>query len=237
MSSFGTLYTYPNNYRVFRVRSSPLPCFPRHLLTSPQVHVAAKLNGLKLDTPEFTMGTTNKTPEFLEKFPLGKVPTLEVHATDSTPAVYLAEGPAIAHYVASQGPASGQLLGRTPQEQAKIQQYIWHAETEIYGNTLIKLLMNLGYRPKNEEVEKQGLEGLERMLAVYEKILKGQKWVAGTEEYSMADLSTAGALYWGLKNWYGKGFAEKYPAVKEWYERLLAVPEVKEFYGEPEYQQ
>lgn len=59
MAPFGTIYTYPGNFRVHRAQ------------------VIAALNGLELNIPEFAMGVTNKTPEFLAKFPLAKVPAFE----------------------------------------------------------------------------------------------------------------------------------------------------------------
>jgi len=54
--SFQTLYTYPENFRAYKVLA------------------AANYSGfnLKVDA-SFQYGTTNRTPEFLAKFPLGKV--------------------------------------------------------------------------------------------------------------------------------------------------------------------
>ena len=74
--SFGTVYSYPNNPRVIKVR--PLP--PPQTTSSPnkkQTHAVANLNGLQIDEAPFQMGVTNRTPEFLSKFPLGKIPAFE----------------------------------------------------------------------------------------------------------------------------------------------------------------
>lgn len=57
--SLQTLYTYPDNWRAYK----PL--------------IAAQYSGVPItvasSAPEFQFGVTNKTPEFLKKFPLGKV--------------------------------------------------------------------------------------------------------------------------------------------------------------------
>lgn len=51
-----TLYTYPENFRGYKVQA------------------AANYSGFNLNVDAgFQYGTTNKTPEFMAKFPLGKV--------------------------------------------------------------------------------------------------------------------------------------------------------------------
>ena len=54
-----TLYTYPESFRAAKVL------------------IAAQYSGVSVrvvsEPPEFVLGETNKTPEFLSKFPLGKV--------------------------------------------------------------------------------------------------------------------------------------------------------------------
>merc|ERR1712234_33513 len=75
----GTLYTYPDNFRAQKAL------------------VAAKYSGADLKIAEdFVFGESNKAPEFLKKFPLGKVPAFE--GSDGT---LLTESNAIAYYVAN----------------------------------------------------------------------------------------------------------------------------------------
>ena len=54
-----TLYTYPDNFRAYKVL------------------IAAQYSGAALkvvsDPPYFELGKTNRSPDFLTKFPLGKV--------------------------------------------------------------------------------------------------------------------------------------------------------------------
>ena len=57
-----TLYTYPESFRAAKVL------------------IAAQYSGASVrvvsEPPEFILGETNKTEEFLSKFPLGKVRTV-----------------------------------------------------------------------------------------------------------------------------------------------------------------
>jgi elongation factor 1-gamma len=73
------LYTYPENFRAYKVQ------------------IAAEYSGCKLkvvsEPPEFVLGQTNTTPEFLSKFPFGQVPAFET--PDGTP-IY--QSNAIAYY-------------------------------------------------------------------------------------------------------------------------------------------
>lgn len=59
MVAIGKIYTYPNNPRVFKAL------------------IAAKYNGQTVEESIVQMGVDNKKPEFLTKFPLGKVPAFE----------------------------------------------------------------------------------------------------------------------------------------------------------------
>lgn len=64
------------------------------------------MNGLEIDIPPFVMRETNRTPDFLSKFPLGKVPAFE-----GADGFCLTESVAIATYLAKSGPKADQLLG------------------------------------------------------------------------------------------------------------------------------
>ena len=52
--------------------------------------IIAKYNGVEITVPPFEMGKDNKTPAFLAKSPMGKVPVLE------TPSGCICEAAAIA---------------------------------------------------------------------------------------------------------------------------------------------
>ena len=54
---------------------------------------AAAISGLEIELPPFEFGVTNKSPEFVQKFPLAKIPAFE-----DNEGFRLIEGTAIARY-------------------------------------------------------------------------------------------------------------------------------------------
>ncbi|RHZ54437.1 hypothetical protein CDV55_104865 [Aspergillus turcosus] len=209
--SFGTLYSYPNNPRVMKILA------------------AANLNALSIQTPTFQIGTDNRTPEFLSKFPFGKVPAFE--GADGTKVV---ESDAIAQYVAESGPAAAQLLGTTPVERAAIRQWICFADGEVQGPMIQLVLPRLGYTAFDESVEKKGLEKLERSLGYLDGHLRGRKWIA-TEELSLADISVAAAFYWAFAFIIDQEMRQKYPFVVSWFEKTVESEGVKQAFGEKKF--
>ncbi|XP_036818415.1 elongation factor 1-gamma-like [Oncorhynchus mykiss] len=89
----GTLYTYPQNWRASKAQ------------------IAAQYSGACLkvasSAPAFTFGQTNRTPAFLNNFPLGKVPAFQ-----GDDGFCLFERNAIAHYLSNEA-----LRGSSPQAQ------------------------------------------------------------------------------------------------------------------------
>ncbi|XP_055610604.1 elongation factor 1-gamma-like [Uranotaenia lowii] len=71
----GTLYTYLDNFRVYKA-------------------LIAALLPSSLVSPNFVFGETNKSADFLKKFPFGKVPAFE-----TADGKVLTESNAIAYYV------------------------------------------------------------------------------------------------------------------------------------------
>ena len=94
----GTLYTYPENWRAFKAL------------------IAAQYSGAQVRVlsapPHFHFGQTNRTPEFLRKFPAGKVPAFE-----GDDGVCVFESNAIAYYVSNE-----ELRGSTPKAAAQVVQ-------------------------------------------------------------------------------------------------------------------
>ncbi|KAA8651366.1 hypothetical protein EYZ11_000936 [Aspergillus tanneri] len=211
MAPFGTIYSYPNNPRVMKIQAS------------------ANLNGLELAMADFAMGQTNRSPEFLAKFPLGKVPAFE------TPdGVKLVESDAITQYVAESGPLAGQLLGSTTTKRAQIRQWIAFADGEVLEPVMKLALWRVKLHPYNEAIETASLARLERALAYLEKHLADRTWVA-TDELSLADITLAAALVWGVSMSIDAEMRAKYPTVISWYERVIESEGVKQAFGEKKY--
>lgn len=190
----------------------------------------ANLNGLELAIPEFAMGKTNRTPEFLSKFPLGKVPALE--AADGTT---LFESDAIAQYIAESGPAAEQLVGSTPAKRATIRQWICFAQGEVQDPVTQLILWRFGLRPYDAKIEETSIARLERSLESLETHLKDRVWLVEGEKLSLADITLASALIWGFSMAIDAEMRQKYPSVIAWYERTLEVDGVQEAFGEKKY--
>uniref|UniRef100_A0A8C9ZW29 Eukaryotic translation elongation factor 1 gamma n=1 Tax=Sander lucioperca TaxID=283035 RepID=A0A8C9ZW29_SANLU len=123
-----TLYTYPENWRAFKAQ------------------IAAQYSGARLkvasSSPAFTFGQTNRTPAFLNNFPLGKVP-----AYQGDDGFCLFESNAIAHYLSNDA-----LRGATPQAAAQVLQWVSFADSEIIPPASAWVFPTLGIMQFNKQV-------------------------------------------------------------------------------------
>src|SRR5262249_26986428 len=155
--------------------------------------------------PDYKFRETNKTTDYLSKFPLGKVPAIE------TPGgLHIAESRAIARYVAASGPKSEQLLGSTPEERAVIDMRLEHDAQEFGANCLPALNPRFGHAPHDPQKEADGLAKVEVIIGIMEDNLKKHKWIAGTSDYSMADLAVAQTVFAANKFWLGREWRDKH---------------------------
>uniref|UniRef100_A0A8D2P1R4 Eukaryotic translation elongation factor 1 gamma n=1 Tax=Zosterops lateralis melanops TaxID=1220523 RepID=A0A8D2P1R4_ZOSLA len=125
-----TLYTYPENWRAFKAL------------------IAAQYSGARLRVasapPQFSFGHTNRSPQFLKKFPLGKVPAFE---GDDGFCVF--ESNAIAYYVSTE-----ELRGSTPEAAAAVLQWVNFADSDVVppASTWEK---DSGKKDKDKDKEKE----------------------------------------------------------------------------------
>ncbi|KAH8671479.1 hypothetical protein BX600DRAFT_249257 [Xylariales sp. PMI_506] len=177
MAPFGTLYTLKD-----RVHSRARKIF-----------AVAALSELELEVfPDFKPGITIGTKEFLEKFPLGKIPTLET-ASGFT----LIESSAIASYIANSGPRREQLVGATAEERAPNQQWVLFNDLQV-ETTLSELT---GWRWSiedfSEQKEAKAAAKLTRWLDFYENHLRSRVWFVNSDNAgpSLADLTVGATLF------------------------------------------
>ncbi|KAK4238787.1 glutathione S-transferase [Achaetomium macrosporum] len=214
MAPFGKLYTYPGNLRVQRVQA------------------LAAMNGLEVEiVPDFQMGVTNKTPGFLAKFPLGKVPAFE--SADGT--FFLTESQAIARYVAESGPKAEELLGRDARERALIEQWACFAEQELVANMLPPVLMCVAKLwAYDQAAYDRSLQVLERAVKRVEVALQGGKKYLVGDRLTFADVMVAAALTAAAKYVFDAEMRKEVPAVVSYMKAMLEVPEMKQYFGELE---
>jgi elongation factor 1-gamma len=185
----------------------------------------AALNGLELEIPPgFEFGKTNKTPEYLAKFPLGKIPSLE------TPSgYYLTETNAICFYLAESGPKKEQLLGSTPEERGYVNHWVFFSCEQLYRTVITMVYPYLGYAVYDAKLEEEKLQELHRWMTYLEAHLEGKTWLLPGERAgpSFADVAVAHAFRMGFKFSIDVKDRKEYPRVMEWWNRVLSVPEIE----------
>ncbi|KAK7755471.1 hypothetical protein SLS62_002400 [Diatrype stigma] len=219
MAPFGKIYSYPGHFRVHRAQ------------------VVAALNGLEvIEAPDFQMAVTNKTPEYLAKFPMGKVPALEC-----ADGFCLAEGGAICQYLAAAGPRAAQLLGPAGdiKTQARIAEWVFFAETELVSNLLPLIVMCLmKLLPYDEGRCNQHLASAERAFGKVEHALTtnataGEKtrYLMGGPEITLADVMVTGALIPLFTSFIGAEMRAKIPNTVAYVQDLAATKEFLDAFG------
>lgn len=129
-----------------------------------------------------------KSPAFLALNPNNKIPAiLDPHGPDGTP-VALFESGAILIYLAEK---TGKLIGKTATEKARVIQWLMFQMGGVGP-----MFGQLGYFTKfaGAEIEdprprERYINESKRLLAVVDKQLEGQDWIAG--DYSIADIALA----------------------------------------------
>lgn len=192
-----------------------------------QAQVIAALNGLEIELPEFEMAKTNRTPEFLAKFPLGKVPAFE-----GTDGFTLTEGAAIATYLAGSGPKAEQLLGSDLKTKAKIAEWTLYTDTELVSHATPALLMMLKYVPFDEARYNFSASAFERALQKVEAEVKGGKKYLVGEQLTLADLMVSAALFFASGFLLDAEMRKTAPATIEYLKGIAATPEFAKVFGE-----
>ncbi|KAJ2537731.1 hypothetical protein EV175_006634, partial [Coemansia sp. RSA 1933] len=149
-----------------------------------KARIVAKHLGLDLAaTPEFQMGVGNTTPEYLAKYPCGKVPVYE-----GADGFSLTDSSAIAYYVASKAGGDSPLLGKTAEETAEILQYILFAEADFSPAHAGVMYPLLGYRNYIQPAFQAAEKELARFLDALNTILVDKTYLVG-ERLTIADIN------------------------------------------------
>ncbi|PPQ71214.1 hypothetical protein CVT24_009995 [Panaeolus cyanescens] len=166
----------------------------------------------------------HKSPAYLEKQPFGQVPYIDDDG------FILYESRAICQYIEAKYPKSGNsLLPTDLQGLARFQQMAYAEAHHFYTPALAAVRESI-YKPLyfklpcNSEVYKQNIAELDTKLAVYDKILSKQKYIAG-DVLTLADLFHL--PYGMLIGWTGSDLMDKYPNVSRWFHELEERPSWK----------
>ncbi|KAG8772730.1 hypothetical protein FRC16_005568, partial [Serendipita sp. 398] len=194
-----------------------------------RIKAAAALGGLTLGEPaSYKHYEDNKKPEFLAKFASGKIPAFE-----GSDGFTLFEGMAIARYVCALAPNAG-LLGNTPHEAAKVDQWISYLETEVLAVIRPITAMLNHYRPYHKPADQANRELLPRPLKVLNDHLATRTYLVG-ERITLADLTVGSVMVVAYENVIDKKTRDSYPHLFRLYETIREHPLLKEIWGPTEY--
>jgi len=200
----GTLYTYPDNFRAQKAL------------------IAAKYSGAQLTVAkDFVFGETNKTPDFLKKFPLGKVPAFE--GSDGT---ILTESNAIAYYVANDELRGGSDAAA----RAQVVQWMCMADNEILPASCTWVFPTMGIMQYNKNATDRAKEDVKAALKTLNDHLLTRTFLVG-ERVTLADIAVACTLLNLYKQVLDPSFRKPFMNVTRWFTTVINQPNAKDVIG------
>ncbi|KAG1725781.1 glutathione S-transferase C-terminal-like protein [Suillus paluster] len=189
------------------------------------IYRAAAIAGLEVKP--FKFGVTNKSLEFLDKFPLAKIPAFEGKSGFT-----LLEGASIGRYVASLAPESG-LFGNSVKDTALVDQWIHFAEHEINAYTdIIWQLVERFFPEKaySEGIHKSIFERQERSPKFLEQHINRRNFLV-TDEITLEDIILAAVIQRAARVTLGAAERALYPNIFSRYAKVAADLRIKDIFG------
>merc|ERR1712128_192526 len=200
----GTLFTYPDNFRAQKAL------------------IAAKYSGAQLTVAkDFVFGETNKTPDFLKKFPLGKVPAFE-----GSDGVILTESNAIAYYVANEELRGGSDAAA----RAQVVQWMCMADNEILPASCTWVFPTMGIMQFNKNATDRAKEDIKTALKTLNDHLLTRTFLVG-ERLTLADIAVACTLLNLYKQVLDPAFRKPFLNVTRWFTTVINQPNAKAVIG------
>jgi len=165
--------------------------------------------------------TTNRSEEYVNKFPTGKVPAYENDA-----GVYLFESNAIAHYLSNE-----QLRGETLVEQSKVFQWIEYGEREITPVSATLVYPCMGILQFNKNHNERAKDELKHILQLLDNYLHTRTYLVG-ERITLADITIACDLLLLFQWIIEPSIRETYPNVTRWFLTLINQKEFQAVIGD-----
>merc|ERR1712038_197217 len=201
----GTLYTYPDNFRAQKAL------------------IAAKYSGAQLSlAKDFKFGETNKAPEFLKKFPLGKVPAFE-----GSDGVLLTESNAIAYYVANDELRGGSEASA----RAQVVQWMAMADNEILPAACTWVFPTMGIMQFNKNATERAKEDVKAALKCLNDHLLTRTFLVG-ERLTLADIAVATTMLSLYKQVLDPAFRKPFVNVTRWFTTVVNQPHAQAVLGE-----
>merc|ERR1712223_1033123 len=201
----GTLYTYPDNFRAQKAL------------------IAAKYSGAEVTVAkDFVFGETNKSPEFLKKFPLGKVPAFE-----GSDGLLLTESNAIAYYVANDELRGGSEAAA----RAQVVQWMVMADNEILPAACTWVFPSMGIMQFNKNATDRAKEDIKAALKTLNDHLLTRTFLVG-ERVTLADIAVACTMISLYKQVLDPAFRKPFGNVTRWFNTVVNQPNAKAVLGQ-----
>lgn len=171
---------------------------------------------------DFVFGETNKTPAFLKKFPLGKVPAFE--GKDGT---LLTESNAIAYYVGNEELRGGASV----EDRAAVVQWMCWADSDVLPASCTWTFPCMGIMQYNKSQTDRAKDDVKKALEYLNSHLLTKTFLVG-ERVSLADISVACTMMSLFKLVLDPEFRKSYGNVTRWFTTLVNQPNVKAVIGD-----
>ena len=182
--------------------------------------IAAKYAGVEVNVPAFELGKDNKTPAFLAKNPVGKIPVLD------TPSGPIFESNAIARYVARLRPDTG-LYGANFYQQAQVDQWIDFSANELEPARAVWAYTVSGALPsQNPKPLQEAKKDVENALRVLDSHFLHHTFLVGNQ-VTLADLAVFTALIEPYAKLFSPALQKQFPNLLRWYQTVANQPNVK----------
>merc|ERR1711878_253802 len=185
--------------------------------------IAAKYSGAEVSlAKDFKFGETNKSPEFLKKFPLGKVPAFE-----GSDGVLLTESNAIAYYVANDELRGGSDAAA----RAQVVQWMCMADNEILPAACTWVFPTMGIMQFNKNATERAKEDVKAALKCLNDHLLTRTFLVG-ERLTLADIAVATTMLSLYKQVLDPAFRKPFVNVTRWFTTVVNQPNVKAVLGQ-----
>jgi elongation factor 1-gamma len=186
--------------------------------------IAAKYGGVDVEVvANFNFGVDNKTPEFLKKFPVGKVPALD------TPDGPLFESNAMARHIARVGKAK--LFGNSPYEASLVDQWIDFSVGEIDLPASAWLYPIMGFIPNNPEATQKAKADIRKSLLTLNEYLASRTFLVG-ERVTLADIVLVCSTLRLYEMVLDPGFRKQFANTNRWFLTCVHQAEFAAVIGE-----
>mmetsp|Transcript_930 Transcript_930/g.1397 ORF Transcript_930/g.1397 Transcript_930/m.1397 type:complete len:424 (+) Transcript_930:83-1354(+) len=201
------LWTPPGNFRAFKIL------------------IAAEYNSVEIDVPDFSSLDT-KSPEFLAKSPMGRVPVLD------TPQGSIFESNAIARYVARMR-RDTEMCGASFFESSQVDSWIDFSSHEIELPAVVWVYPVIGYMPYKAEAVTKAKADLAEGLQKLESYLMDKTYLVG-DKITLADITLVSTLVYPIKLVMDEKYRSQFPCVMRWFMTCVNQPQFVAVIGKVE---